>query len=234
MFELFRGYYPARPGESEEAIHDLLMSEILSLNGKQSIFQMIQFHDRVRERGGVCPTPEELLHQYQSRLDGVIAQRMLDLREGRAKPDDYVIYEARSLLDKLKQHGLCLIILSGTIQHRVEEEAELLGLAPYFGRHIYGSTLDHSQFSKKMVIDRLLREEAISGGHLLGLGDGPIEIQEVKAAGGIAIAVATDEENNGSGKVDEWKRQQLLKAGADAVIADYRNSDGLMNLIFGA
>src|SRR5437868_1323401 len=69
MYDLFRGHYPARPGESEKVIHDLLISEILSLNGKPSVFQMIQFHQRVEQRAADCPSADALLATYQERLD---------------------------------------------------------------------------------------------------------------------------------------------------------------------
>lgn len=234
MFELFRPCYPARSGEPETAIHDLLLSEILSLNGKQSIFQMRRFCQRVRRRGGASPAPEDLLREYQSRLDAVIARRVRDLQTGRAVPDDFVVCGARAFLDKLRRRGLRLIILSGTIEPRVREEARWLGLDGYFGRHIYGGTTDPAQFSKKLVIDRLLAEEAISGSQMVSFGDGPVEIRETKNAGGLAVAVASDEENNGSGRPDPWKREQLLQAGADAVVADFQAADDLLKMIFGS
>jgi phosphoglycolate phosphatase-like HAD superfamily hydrolase len=234
MFELFRPYYPARPGEQEAEIYDLLLSEILSLNGKQSIFQMIRFHERVRRRGGACPAPVDLLGEYQRRLDAVIARRVRDLQDGRAAADDFVVCGGRAFLEQLRRRGLQLIILSGTIEPRVREEARWLGLEGFFGRHVYGGTADPAQFSKKLVIDRLLAEEAISGRQMLSFGDGPVEIRETKRAGGLAVAIASDEENNGSGRPDRWKREQLLQAGADAVAADFQAADDLQKMIFGS
>jgi phosphoglycolate phosphatase-like HAD superfamily hydrolase len=233
MFGVFRPYYPARPGEKEEEIYDLLVSEILSLNGKQSIFQMSRFCEGVRRRGGTCPAPEELLREYQGRLDAVIARRAGELQSGRAKADDFVVCGARAFLERLRERGLRLVILSGTIERRVREEARLLELDGFFGRHIYGGTADARAFSKKLVIDRLLAGEAISGSRLLSFGDGPVEIEETKRAGGLAIGVASDEENNGSGRPDRWKREQLLQAGADAVAADFQAADDLLRMIFG-
>ena len=68
---------------------------------------------------------------------------------------------------------------------------------------------------------------------MLSFGDGYVEIQNTKQLGGLAVAVASDEANNGSGKVDEWKRQRLLGVGADIVIADYRDAGPLLDMIFG-
>jgi hypothetical protein len=83
------------------------------------------------------------------------------------------------------------------------------------------------------VIDRILRENAIPGEKLLSFGDGYVEIQNTKEAGGLAVAVASDEANNGSGLMDEWKRDRLSGVGADVVIPDYRDAEALLARIFG-
>jgi phosphoglycolate phosphatase len=49
-----------------------------------------------------------------------------------------------------------------------------------------------------------------------------VEIQNIKAAGGLAVAVASDEAGR-SGQPDAWKRDRLIGAGADLVIPDYRD-----------
>src|SRR5690606_37943376 len=107
------------------------------------------------------------------------------------------------------------------------------GLTPYFGRHIYGALDDYKNFSKKMVIERILREDAITGTNLLAFGDGYVEIENTKEVGGLAIAVASDEANNGSGNVDAWKRERLLGVGADVVIPDYRDAEPLLAVLLG-
>jgi hypothetical protein len=77
-----------------------------------------------------------------------------------------------------------------------------------------------------------LREENISGEHLLAFGDGPIEIEVVKSVGGTAIGVASDEDCNGSGTLNRWKLRLLRQAGADLLIADYREPERLLANIF--
>ena len=62
----------------------------------------------------------------------------------------------------------------------MKREAELLDVTKYFGRHIYGALDDYKQFSKKIVIDRLLAENRISGDQLLSFGDGYVEIENTK------------------------------------------------------
>ena len=125
-----------------------------------------------------------------------------------------------------------LYLASGTDEPFVKKEAELLDVAKYFGPHIYGAKDDYKAFSKKMVIERILRENAISGEHLLSFGDGYVEIQNTKEAGGLAVAVASDEAHNGSGRMDPWKRTRLLGVGADLVIPDFRDAKALLHAIF--
>ena len=61
-----------------------------------------------------------------------------------------------------------------------------------------------------MVIDRIIAENAIKGEQLLSFGDGYVEIQNTKEVGGLAVAVASDEANNGSGRMDPWKLERSL------------------------
>ncbi|MCZ7639474.1 MAG: hypothetical protein M5U12_27565 [Verrucomicrobia bacterium] len=68
---------------------------------------------------------------------------------------------------------------------------------------------------------------------MLAFGDGYVEIQNTKEVGGLAVAVASDEAHNGSGQMDEWKRQRLLGVGADVVIPDFRDGKVLLDLALG-
>src|SRR5882672_4163387 len=52
MVPMFIEMLPSLPGESEEAKRALLYDDIMRLNGKQTIYQMIQLAERIRERGG--------------------------------------------------------------------------------------------------------------------------------------------------------------------------------------
>ena len=233
MVPMFTEVLPALPGETEQDRRSLAYDDIMRLNGKQTIYQMMQLADRSRDRGGEPQEPLWYKHEYLRRLNLKIAERVEGLSSGRIQQDDLTVFGSRSLLDNLKARGLSLYLASGTDEPFVKQEAELLGLTKYFGQHIYGAQDDYKNFSKKMVIDRILSENAIDGAKLLSFGDGYVEIQNTKDVGGLAIAVASDEANNGSGQMDEWKRDRLSGVGADAVIPDYRDSKALLELIFG-
>ncbi|MBK9138273.1 MAG: HAD family hydrolase [Verrucomicrobia bacterium] len=233
MVPMFAELLPPLPGETVEDRRRLAFEDIMRLNGKQTIYQMIQLADRIRERGGTPGDPLAYKHEYLRRLDLRIADRVNGLKTGRLRPDDLLVYQSRSLLEELQRRGLRLYLASGTDEAYVKQEAALLDIQRYFGPHIYGALDDYKQFSKKMVIERILRENAIPGAALLSFGDGYVEIQNTKEVGGLAVAVASDEAHNGSGRMDEWKRQRLLGVGADVVIPDFRDALPLLRCLLG-
>lgn len=233
MVPMFVEMLPPQPGESAADLARLAWDDIMRLNGKQTIYQMIQLAERIRQRGGEPREPLWYKHEYLRRLDVLISERVEGLRAGHLRPDDLLVYGARPLLERLCARGLTLYLASGTDEPFVKQEAELLDVARYFAGRIYGALDDYQNFSKKIVIDRILRDNAIAGGQLLAFGDGYVEIENTKGAGGLAVAVASDEAHNGSGRMDPWKRQRLLGVGADLVIPDFRDAGPLLDRIFG-
>lgn len=233
MLPMFVEMLPRQPGDDEQALRQMLLDDIMRLNGKQTIYQMIQFAERVRERGGEPREPLWYKHEYLRRLENRIHERIAGLSSGRLKPDDWLVHGARAWLERLRARGLKLYLASGTDEPFVWREAKLLHIDHFFEGRIYGALDQYQNFSKKMVIDRILQENRILGQNLLAFGDGYVEIQNTHEVGGLAVAVASDEAHNGSGRVDEWKRQRLLGVGADVVIPDYREPDLLLEILFG-
>src|SRR5262249_21164633 len=153
-------------------------------------------------------------HEYLRRLDAHIGGRSTALASHTIAPDVMLVHGARGLLEHLNRIGLSVYLASGTDESSVKREADLLDITRYFEGHIYGDLDDYKRFSKTMVIDRILAEHGITGRQLLSFGDGYVEIENTKQAGGLAVAVASDEAHNGSGRVDAWKRERLLGVGA--------------------
>jgi len=231
MVPMFVEAMPRLTDETDDAIRRLVLDDIMRLNGKQTIYQMIQLADRVRERGGAPDEPLAYKHEYLRRLDHHISARSRGLTDGTIGPDSLLVHGARALLEQLKARGLQLYLASGTDEHAVKREADLLDVSKYFGANIYGALDDYKTFSKKMVIDRILADHEITGRRLLSFGDGYVEIENTKSVGGLAVAVASDEARNGSGRIDPWKRERLLGVGADVVIPDYRDAVALVDFL---
>jgi phosphoglycolate phosphatase-like HAD superfamily hydrolase len=217
--------------ESAESLRALVADFVGELTGKQTIYQMIRLVEEIEKRGGKAEDPVVYKQMYLDLLMERIAGRREALRSGRADPRDMVVPYSFELLDELRSRGATLYVASGTDEPFVIEEVRLLQLDKYFGPHVYGALDDYKNFSKAMVIERILRENHLDGVALLGFGDGFVEIQNVKAVGGTAVGVATDESGR-SGKPDPWKRDRLIGVGADLVIPDYRDYRALLDYLW--
>src|SRR5262249_27482026 len=159
--------------------------------GRQTIYQMIQLADEVRKRGGTPLEPFDYKRRYHDLLMQRIQGRLDALAVGQASPADWTVPGSHELLEALKRRGLTLYLASGTDLLYVSHEAELLGLTQFFGERIYGALDDYQKFSKKILIERMLRVNDLRGDELLGFGDGFVEIEEIKRVGGVAVAVAS-------------------------------------------
>lgn len=189
------------------------------LTGKQTIYQMIELCDEIRKRGGTPQDPLEYKYRYLDLLWERIKDRVAALKAGRAQPDDMMVPGAREMLEALRARGVRCYLASGTDEKYVFDEAGALGVTPYF-QGIYGAIDDYQNYSKKMVIERIIRENELKGSELAAFGDGYVEIENAQAVGGIAIGVASNEATRCG--IDSWKRARLIQAGADLIIPDFR------------
>ncbi|HEV7402728.1 MAG TPA: HAD family hydrolase [Chthoniobacteraceae bacterium] len=233
MCDVFMENVQRHPGETIDSMRSFLIDEIIALNGKPSVFQCQRFVEILVDRGGPRLEAEALRAEFQLRLDEAIRQRMHAIRSGGQAASDYLIYGALPFLEHVRARGLTPVILSSTVQERVREEAELLGIHHFFAHHIYGGVGDPLLFSKRAIFEQLLAGEGITGAQLLSFGDGPVELRDTKELGGIAVAICSDENNNGSGLIDPHKEKHLLAVGADAALPDYRDAAALLDHILG-
>lgn len=215
--------------ESRDDLYQHVEEFVMRLNGRQTIYQMIQLADEVRRRGAEPLDPLAYKHRYHELLWREVGTRVESVRHGQVPQDDMMVPGSRELLSCLREAGLTLYLASGTDLTYVRDELQVLGLAEFFGEHVYGALDDYKSFSKAMIIERMIRDMNLPGASVLGFGDGFVEIEEVKKVGGLAIGVASNEvERQG---INAWKRNRLLQAGADLIIGDYRHRSALLDAI---
>jgi phosphoglycolate phosphatase len=212
--------------EPEAELYQKVEEFVMRLNGRQTIYQMIQLAEEVKQRGGTPLEPLAYKHRYHDLLMERIRHRLAALESGEATAAEWTVPGSFNLLDDLRRRQLALYLASGTDLKYVRQEVSLLRLNAYFGDRIYGALDDYWNFSKKLIIEKMLAEHNLHGAELLGFGDGFVEIEEVKKAGGVAIGVASDEANRG--RLNDWKRRRLIQAGADIIIADYEHAAPLL------
>ncbi len=218
-------------GESEGQLREVVEEFVWRLTGKETIYQMMALADAIKTRGGNALEPRAYKKLYLDRLWLKIRGRIEDLREHRSNPRQYLVPGAKALLEDLRSRGMRLYLASGTDDANVKEEAALLGVAPYFEGRVFGAQDDLKSFSKALLVQQILsRTAGVKAEELLVFGDGYVEIEEVKKAGGRAVGVATLEP--ACIAVDEWKRDRLVRAGADFIVPNFTALEELTAVLF--
>lgn len=223
---------PVRGAENPENLRLSVMEYVTRLTGRQTIYQMIELADQIRRRGGTPLDPLEYKHEYLRRLETRIEGRVKGLGDGTVDPAALLVPGSIPFLDGLRERGCRLYLASGTDEPFVLREAKLLGLERYFDGGIYGALDNYKNFSKQMVIDRILKENNLKGSELLAIGDGYVEIENTKGVGGLALGLPTLEPNPYD--YDAWKKDRLVQAGADVLAPNFLEHDLLLDYLFAA
>jgi rfaE bifunctional protein kinase chain/domain len=203
--------------------------------GVQTLIQMEALVGIVREFGLV--PPEKVLDRfgykklYNDALMEMVSERSARLQRGQLDVSDFTVKGSVDFARALRERGVTLYLASGTDHADVVAESKALGYADLFNGGIYGATGDIDNCSKKMVLDRILAENNLSGPELAVFGDGPVELRECRKRDGIAIGVASDEIRRHGLNVQ--KRARLVKAGAQLIVPDFSQGTELLGLLFG-
>lgn len=216
-------------GYDESRLQTLTHAAIHGLAGRPTIVQMEWLVETVREAGGT-PLPAEAYKAEYLTLLSARVHHLADLRAGLVPAADLRVPGSLEFVAALAARGVSCVIASGTDERSVRDEAEALGFTDYISeiRGARGDGLD----AKQVVIDRLTAEHHLAAGELAALGDGRMEMLCARAAGGLAVGVASNElERQG---VNEQKRGVLIAAGADAIIPDFSDLGALMDFFFPA
>jgi phosphoglycolate phosphatase-like HAD superfamily hydrolase len=214
------------PGESEARLAAIVEEIVIGLNGRPTIVQMQALAAEVARRGGRPAEPADYSAQYQEKLSRLIRGRYEDIASGRVSPSAWAVPGTHAWLSELRERGLILVLVSGTKASHVAREADILGLTDYFGEAVFSPAGNDPDFSKRLVIEQLLCDLGLHGEELIGFGDGVVETEDVRRVGGVAIGVAGEEPPRRG--VNSAKRERLIRAGADVVIADYECHQDLL------
>ena len=219
-----------RSGETAAELDAVVREYVTRLTGKQTIYQMIQLRHEVEKRNGNPLDPLAYKQKYLDLLWTRIEHRVAGLIDGSIAAREMLVPGSVELLTALRDREIVLFLASGTDYQYVHNEAKALKLDDFFGGGVYGAVDNYRSFSKKMVIERILEENGLSGPELLTFGDGYVEIENTKEVNGVAVGVATDEV--GRQRADEWKRARLIQAGADVIIPHFGNHASLISYLF--
>ncbi len=202
--------------------------------GIQTVVQMEGLIEIVREFG-LVPADKVLdkfgyKEIYNDALMEMVNQRITKLENGELDVNDFIIKGAVEFLQFLRDKNVTLYLASGTDREDVINEAKAMGYADLFSGGIFGAIGDISKYSKKIVLNNIIRDNNLHGSELITLGDGPVELRECRKVGGTSIGIASDEIRRHG--LNEEKRVRLIKAGAHIVIPDFSQSDKLAKILF--
>lgn len=213
----------------EQAVHTM----IDETTGIQTIFQMERLVEMVRAHGLV---PEDQIQDaagykqvYLDRLMVPVRERLERLASGALTREQACVAGAHRFLELIRPRVQGMYVFSGTDQDDVRNECAKVGATTYFDE-IWGAIPSTEDYSKEKVIRDLIARHDLHGTEVLAIGDGPVELRNVKDAGGIALGVCSDEAA-GHGW-DMSKRERLIRAGADILVPDFREADRLIALLF--
>ncbi len=216
-------YFP-----SPATIDTEIFGYIARSTGQPSIIQMAWVDEQVIMHGGPAYGAQHYLDQFSAALRAQIDAKVDTIHDD-ISADAVMVPGARAFLQLLRDHGIHIALVSGTEHHHLIRESAALRIDQFFDAGIYGPGHHDPGFTKSDAIDRLCQRLHIPAGALLSVGDGPVEIHAGKALAGYSLAVASHEV---SGGLDLHKREHLIAAGADAVIAHFRELNEIKALLF--
>ncbi len=205
-----------------EQIKNEIVNYIDESTGIMTIYQMKWLEEKVREYGLNSQTKDkwDYKEEYNKRLLKKVNLRREKVKNGTYNSKKYLVQGSQEFLQVLNSLNLQICLVSGTDHPDIIEEAQLLGVKEYFSL-IKGAPVKSMDSSKEKVLKHLLKEEKFEPGQMVIIGDGKVEISLAAEKGIPSLGMATNEKT-GRG-VNEWKRNRLIDAGANAICGDFKN-----------
>lgn len=228
--EMIAGDGPITP-EIEQAVRVM----IDETTGIQTIFQMERLAEMVRDFGRVPESrildPAAYKQIYLNRLMVPVRARLERLASGALTREAACVRGVHRFLELVRARVDGMYVFSGTDQDDVRNECARVGAAEFFDE-IWGALPSVEEYSKEKVIRDLIARHDLHGTEVLAVGDGPVELRNVKDAGGIALGVCSDEARGHGWDLD--KRERLIRAGADLLVPDFAEAEALIAHLFPA
>ena len=230
MVPMFAEVLPRRARRDRGRPPQMAFEDIMRLNGKQTIYQMIQLADRIRERGGEPREPLWYKHEYLRRLDERIGDRTRRAAPAaRSTPDELLVHGATAAAGAPAASAACRSTWPAAPTRSPSSRRPSCSAS--------ARTSAAASTAPWTITSRSPRRWSSSGSSARTgstasscsrSATATSRSRTPRRSAGLAVAVASDEANNGSGRMDEWKRERLSGVGADVVIPDFRDAAPLL------
>lgn len=223
MLEMIAGNTPV-----DESLKKEVREYIDQSTGIQTYYQMKWLAEAVKRHGrnpGASSDPWWYKAEYNRRLMELVEKRKESILNGSKQPSDFMIKGSEELLRALRDRNIEIYVASGTDHPDVNKEVEILGLKKYF-KAITGAPPDKAGCSKEAVLKMLVEVNNLKGHEMAVIGDGRVEIALGREAGAITLGVASNEDTLCG--INPVKRARLVKAGAHAIVGDFRELDSIL------
>jgi phosphoglycolate phosphatase-like HAD superfamily hydrolase len=214
--------------ESDLELTALVTDLVRATAGQQTILQYRQLAREAERRGGALD-PEAAKADYVAALARQVLRRRAALAGGRLSTGDLMVLGVVEFIDALRARGVICYLASGTDEPFVKAEAALLGVADRFAG-LSGARPEEARPIKQLAVEHVVAEHRLAPGEWISCGDGPSEIEYARAAGGLAVGVASDE--TARGRLDAAKREALIAAGAHLIVPDFSAHASLIAYLF--
>ena len=208
---------------------------ITRLTGRQTIYQAMELEQQVRATGTTPLPAARYKAEFQHRLHRRIDHRLLEPCASAASPRPDTWSPVPSSCCAASTRWVspatwqAAPIFPMSLRRRSFSGCPVFFTADEGHGRIHGALREHANFSKRLVIERIVAQNGLSGPELVAFGDGFVEIEETRRAGGVAVGIAS-REDGGTG-CDPWKARRLQDVGAHLLVSDWLQSDLLLRTL---
>lgn len=214
------------PGDKAE-VKPLADAYVDESAGIPTIRQMGWLAEQVASRGGELRPAVYYKREFAARMMVEVNRRKAAIRSGEEPREKYLVPGSAAFLKALRAAGIPVFLASGTDENDVRSEANALGVETLFDE-IRGADPVADMCAKEETIRRIAKP----GKKMLIVGDGKAEILLGRQVGAVTLGVASwDVYDIPESGMNPQKEKRLIKAGAHAITADFRNLEEILNWI---
>lgn len=219
----------AEPNAPRERLEKEALDLLNRTTGQPTVIQCGYLDEMVVGRGGRHVDPEIYFQKFITEQHRIIEPVHAGLADGTIPPENYRVPGCRWFVDKLESLGIRCYLASGSPYKDVMEEAHLLELDTAFSGSIRAFDPENGWNDPKQQQLEEILATGVKPEEIVCFDDAFYMVKMLKRVGGYAVGIASDEKRRHG--VNAAKREVLLNAGADVIVPDFRDMQGLLHLL---